>query len=266
MGIDYIINYGCVPKEMLTTEGLLERLKAGEQAQALMNFYRNNGDMRPVEEMGGEVLRRAADGEHETRTIMVADLIKMHHELDPLEHHCVGCPANAMQRRFGCIGHLNYPISQQAEQWMLEQLPHPDYDPLPFLLLTKAEEFGCTGETGRWLRDQVGVIFESGDTLARRYPEMDISTDQLFEMFFLIEPTIPVKRSIMILMFMGAIERNMDAHELMNLTPAASDAAERLPFRLHIEETDDHSTADIKRFLYALYRAYLLDRDVLLDV
>jgi len=266
MGIDYVINYGCVPKEMLTTAGLLERIKAGEQAQALISFYRNNNDLRPIEDMGGEILRRAADGEHETRTVMVADLLKMQQELQPLEHYCEGCPANAMKRPFGCIGHINYPISQQAEEWMLAQLPHPDYDPLPFLLLTKAEEFGCTGETGRRLRDQVGVIFESGDTLARRYPEMDISADQLFEMFYLIESNIPVKRAVMILMFMGAIERNMEANELMALTPAPPDLAERLPFLLHIEESDDRSTADLKRFLYALYRGLLLDRDILLDV
>lgn len=264
MGIDYVIGYGCVPKEHLTSEGIIERLKAGKRAATLIDFYRQNNDNRPVEEMGGEFTRRSADGEEITEVIRVDDLQTQYAVLDEYAEYCQGCPANVLSDRFGCVGNINYPISQAVELWLLHRLPDPT-EALPFLLLTKAEEFGLTGETARGLRDNVGIIFQDPDTLGREYPEMKITTDQLFELMFLLGPIQP-KRAVMILMYTGAIQRDLEADAMMALTPAPPDAAERFPFLLRIVDGDDASMREYKRFLLALYTAWTLDRELVLDV
>lgn len=264
MGIDYSIGYGCVPKEQLTTDGIIQRLKAGERAASIIEFYRQNDDQRSIEHMGGEVTLRTGDGESETRTVLVKDLLAERNELEDFASYCEGCPANRINRSFGCIGRINYPISAQVELWMLYQLPSPE-EPLPYLLLSKAEEMGLTGAAARQYRHQEGIIFQNPDTMGREYPEMKITADQLFELLFLLG-TIQPKRAVMILMYMGAIQRDMEADELMRLTPAPPDAAQQYPFLLSISPDDDDSTRDFKQFLHTLYLAWLLDREVVLDV
>lgn len=266
MGIDYMIDFGCVPKEMLTSEGLLERIKAGDRAQSIIDFYRSNGDNRPIEDMGGEFMRRAAIGDEETSTIYVKDLLALHQDLEPYATYCEGCPANRTGQRFGCVGRIGYPISQAAEVWLLSKLPTPE-EPLPFLLLTKAEEFGYKGDTAGALREaNPGIIFQSVDQLARRYPEMDITGNQLFELFFLLGNIIPLKRMVMIMMFVGAFDRNLEAHQLMNLTPTPDDAATQFPFQMKITDADDASIRDFKAFFHAMYLAWTLNREIRIDV
>ncbi|NJL94413.1 MAG: hypothetical protein HC915_12165 [Anaerolineae bacterium] len=216
--------------------------------------------------MGGEIMRRAANGEEFTETVRVSDLRTLHSELAPYRDYCAGCPANRTSQPFGCVGHINYPLSQAAEIWLLSQLPSPE-EPLPFLLLTKAEEFGNTGATALALRqNNPGIIFGSAQPFARQYPEMDISSDQLFELFFLLGSPIPLKRMVMLLLYSGAIDRNLEADALLALTPAPPDARQRYPFRLLPSLADDRSVLDLKGFLYALYLAWTLNREMLLDV
>ena len=61
----------------------------------------------------------------------------------------------------------------------------------------------------------------------RRFPEMNVTGEQLFELLFLLGDVQP-KRAVMILLFMGGITREMEADELMNMTPAGPDAARKV--------------------------------------
>jgi hypothetical protein len=265
MGVDYIIGYGCVPKEVFTSRGLLERAKAGERVKTITEFYQLHGDERKPEEMGFEFVYRNSEGEQETQLVQLDELIRRRAELDEYEHHCDGCPANRSGKPFGCMGTINYPISQQAEVWMLEQLPGPEY-PLPFLLLKQGPELGNTGQRAEGLRDEhPGVFFESATTLLRSFPEMNVTGEQLFELLFLLGDIQP-KRAVMILLFLGGVTRQLEADELMGMTPAVPDAAEKYPFVLKHGINDDDSTHDLIEFAKALHMAFLLDRDVLLDV
>ena len=123
MAIDYVIDYTCVPKQTLTTEGIVERLKARERAGAVIKLFRENGDQRPPSEMGFEFTRTTVEGEEETRVIVVQVMLDLAAQLDPLEQHCAGCPANVSGRPFGCVGAIQYPITAAAERWLLDQLP-----------------------------------------------------------------------------------------------------------------------------------------------
>ena len=141
MAIDYIIDYDCIPKQTLGTDGILERLKSQERAGTIIQLYRQNGDQRPPKEMGFEMVRTAADGSEETQIIIVQHLLDFAEELNPLAHHCDGCPANRTGGPFGCMGKISYPLSPFGEAWLLNQLPEPT-EPLVWLLLRQGiQEF-----------------------------------------------------------------------------------------------------------------------------
>ncbi len=265
MAIDYIIDYACVPKSTLTTEGILERLKGRERAESIIQLFRRNGDNRPPSQMGFELTRTAADGQEETRVIVVQALLDAADELTPLAHYCEGCPANASKRPFGCMNRIDYPISQRGELWLLNQLPGPD-EPLVWLLLRKGiEDFGYDGGSVKPLRGEVQTYFEETGVLARLMGEFHITTNQVFEMTFTVGHIQPSHAGVLLLFF-HAITRDLDADAIMTISQAPADAHERYPFLLQPEDGDDRTIRQLKAFLYALYVAWTLNVPLLLDV
>jgi hypothetical protein len=264
MAIDHVIDLDCVPKQTLSTPGLLARIKARNRAEAIIKLFRDHNDQRPPAEMGFEMVRRTPGGAEETQVVMVKDLLDEAAELDPLAVHCVGCPANRAGRSFGCFDFVSYPISQAAELWLLKQLPGPD-DPLILLLLRQTlMEYIFKSEEVRRMRESPGVIFASSERFARRVEDMQITNDQVFELLFLNEVITPAHAALLLLFF-GAIPRDMDAQTLMDLTQNA--AGERnAPFLLRPEPSDDETIVALKAFFEALHTAYRLDVSVSLDV
>src|SRR5688572_23150651 len=122
MAIDHIIDYDCVPKQTLTTQGILERLKGLARAEAVIATYRREGDERPPAEMEFEFSRRNADGQELTMVVNVRHLLDEGADLEPLIPHCRGCPANRSGKPFGCMSFIQYPISTAGETWLLNQL------------------------------------------------------------------------------------------------------------------------------------------------
>jgi hypothetical protein len=158
MAIDYVIDLNCIPKEELTTDGIIERLKEEERANTIIALFRQNGDQRPPSEMGFEFTRSTPEGEEERRVIVVQDLLDRAAELQPLAHHCAGCgcPANRAGRPFGCIGFIQYPVTSESETWMLDRLPVPD-EPLVWLLLKQGSRnfvmmVNWSNRCGRWIK------------------------------------------------------------------------------------------------------------------
>jgi hypothetical protein len=263
MGIDHVIDLECVPKQMFTTAGILTRLKARERASTILKLFRDNGDQRPAAEMGFEMVRRMSDGTEETQVVIVQDLLDDAGQLDPVSHHCAGCPANRIGQPFGCFGYINYPISQAAELWLLKQLPNPE-EPLAFLLLNQTmRDFALTGKQVMAMRANPGVFFETEERFAKNLEDTQITTDQVFEMLFL-SGTIKPAHAALLLIFFGGIPRDMDANVLMALTQPGSDHA--VPFLAKPEAGDDQSIQALKAFLKALYIAFQLNITLSLDV
>ncbi len=267
MGIDYIIHYDCLPKQAMTVEGLLIRLKSRERAQAIIQLYRAQGDQRPPSAIGFEMVRRLPDGTDETEIIIVQDLLDRAAELETWETHCVGCPANRIGAPFGCVGAINYPISAQAERWLLDQLPDNNH-PLPFMLFQKAiRELGYTGDSAAPLRAQVGTFLEAPDALERDLEAVQVNGNQVFELLFLSGAIGPAHGSLL-LQFFGGISRDLDADIIMQLAapPSLAWIDEHIPFLHRSDPADDPSVMALKAFFRALYIAYRLQVSVLLDV
>jgi len=266
MAIDYIVNYSCVPKTTLGTGGILERLKGQERARAIIQLFRQNGDERPPSEMGFEFTRRGPDGEEENRVIVVQELLDAAEQLRPLESHCVGCPANRSGLPFGCMGFINYPITEAAEHWLLDRLPVPD-EPLVWLLLKQVvQEFQYDGSTVNEWRVNGDMFFETSDVHGRRLGELSVNANQVFEMLFSRREYIMPRQAALLLLFFRAVERDMEADEIKNLDPAPANLEEVYPFILKEDEDDDHTVSELKAFFRAMYLAWKLDVNLLLDV
>ncbi len=267
MGIDHIIDYDCAPKRALTVPGLMGRLKGRDRAQAVIQLYRDQGDMRPPAEMGFEMVRHTADGGEETEVILVQGLLDAAAELEPWESHCVNCPANRAGTPFGCIGTINYPISEAGERWLLDQLPGSAH-PLPYMLLQRAiREMGYTGESANALRGEQGIFFDALHPLSRDLEAMQVSSDQVFEMLFLSGPIQPAHGS-MLLQFFGAISQDLDADVIMQLAnpPSREWIDAQTPFLLVYQPGEDVSIRALKSFFHALHGAFRVRAAVLLDV
>jgi len=267
MGIDYVVQYDCEPKHALTLEGLMIRLKGRDRADAVIQLYRDQGDMRTPTNMGFEMVRRLPDGSEETQVVVVQDLLDMAAELTPWESHCIDCPANWSGGPFGCVGAINYPLSEQAERWLLDQLPDNEH-PLAFMLLQGAlREMGYTGQSVATLRAQQGMFFEAGQPLERDLEAVRVTGDQVFELLFMSGPIYPAHGS-MLLQFFGGISPDLDADVIMQLAaPPSQDWIDaHVPFLHVVQRSDDVTILALKQFFYALYIAFRLGVPVLLDV
>ncbi len=265
MAIDYVIDYDCIPKQHLGTEGIVDRIKGEERAQAIISLFRQNGDERPPSEMGFEFTRTTPSGDEENRVIVVQDLLDDAEQLTPLRRYCVGCPANRSGKAFGCTGFVQYPVSSDGEAWMLDQLPVPD-EPLTWLLLRQGiEELKYDGASVKPLRDASDTYFEARDVLKRKLGEFSIDSNQLFEMIFAVGHIGP-NHAALILLFLDGIDRDIEVDQIMKISPAPPDAELRLPFLLKPEKDDDKTIAELKEFLRALYIAWRLNVRVILDV
>lgn len=264
MAIDYTIDYDCEPKRQLSTEGIRQRLKGAERAALIIQQYRDVGDERPPSEMGFEFTQRTPEGETEAQVVIVQDLLDQAAELEPLIHHCEGCPANQLGRPFGCMGFINYPITAAGEAWLIDRLPVPDEALVWLLLKQGVDRFLYDGQQIAMLRQQDDIYFESRKAAERRLGEFTIDSNQVFEMCFTVGDIIPNHASILLLFF-RAIHRDLESDIIMNLAPAAPDAAEVHPFIIQQESYDDPTIFDLKGFLHALYIAWLLDVNLLVD-
>lgn len=268
MGIDYIVDAPCIPRDTLTLSEITQRLKEREQAKSVVQWYRDNDDSRPLSEIGFEVTRRTPDGEQTTDTVIAQEALDRAAPLEGIARQYADCDQLQFATFEECFGSINYPLENKTELWLLEQLPGVE-SPILFLMLMRGvQEFGYTGNVARELRDNVGVFFENPDTLARRYAEMDVTTDVLFEMTFQLGPIQPA-HGAMLLLFYNAIPRiGFDPDTFMQLTRGQM-TAERLledfPFRHTVSPDDPTTLGDMKRFLRALYHALLLNAPVLLD-
>jgi hypothetical protein len=242
MVVEYTIEAACEPKRKLGREGLLERLRC---------LARLREDDAPGKEAALEA--RKAD-----------------FQLRPLAFHCARCPANHARRPFGCFGVIQGPISQEAEEWLVDLLPET---------LTPRRE--APPELGR----QAGFIH----ALARRMRELGVNgkavddshrADGLFEgrrpvsrKFGPIFRTVRISSSQLLhwLLFRAKIEPS-DAELICRALAVwedggkGEDGVPEVVFTQPPDEDDDPSVVELKQLFMALIVACSLDLDVRTEV
>lgn len=271
MAIDYIIEYDCPPKAHLSPGGILERVKEKERAHTVINWFRQAGDQRPPSEMGFEFSRSSLHEAASKQLIVVQDLLDHAAVLDEYAHHCVACPANRSGAPYGCIGAIKYPISVEAEAWLLNRLPVPD-EPLVWLLLKQGmQRLGYDGSSIRALRQRDSqhengerVYFLASEAPQRRLGELRVSSDQALEMIFGVGERIIANHAGILLLFFKAIDRDLEAAEIQAISSLEQANRERVAFEM-VAETGHEGIREFIAFFQALYLAWKLNVPLYID-
>ena len=272
MAIDYMIELDCAPKRELTGAGILERLKERQRAQEVIDWFRAAGDQRAPAQMGFEFSQSTPGDSGDKQLIVVQDLLDHAAALDDHADHCLGCPANPAGRPYGCAGFIQYPITALAETWLLDRLPVPD-EPLVWLLLRQGiQKLGYDGSSVSALRAAAGahavdepVYFELPDAPQRRLGELRVSSNQLLEMIFGVGDRIIPNHAGILLLFVHAIERDLEAPEIQAISSSAPATRESYAFELMEPPQSDECIRQIVAFFQALHTAWKLNVPLFVD-
>lgn len=226
--IDYTVDLPCEPRRTFGKQGLLDRLRS------------LHGSSMSDEQIGGTI---AAGMEAEF-------------ELRPLAFHCLGCPANASRGSYGCYGSMRLPISAEAEEWLLQQLPRrlrPKKDSPDDVrrqmqatgrLIARLEALRITGKIIDE-RHRGGELLKRRRALRRKYGSWfrrsSLTTSQLLELLFLKERIRPE-------------DAELACRALGVWEPGGKDedGTPLVVFNAPAEDEDEESVAELKDFLLTL--------------
>lgn len=193
MAIDYIVNLDCKAKSELGAEGIIHLVKSKSRAEALLHRFLEQG-MSQQEAMEAQfgLQTNLPNGEKKLDTISVKSLFKQAELLDDHKHACRDCSAS-LGGEFGCFNSINYPISEQAEEWLARMAAKAIAAGLPNSILVKfILDNAIKGEAFSKMRqDDEGTFLASGDPYEIEVEREDglpllVDTNQLLDMFFAV--------------------------------------------------------------------------------
>ena len=279
MAIDYIINHACTAKDELGAEGIIHLVKSRARGQSLLDRFMKEGMTREEAlhaTFGMQV--HYADGQNEMKRVSVAQLLREAELLQDHEAACKNCPVS-FQRPFGCYGSINYPLSEQADEWLAKMAAKavpagfPNAILLKFILDNRIE-----GQTFKGLRATDGQRYLQGEYGMEVEIEDDvlgnalIDTDQLLEMFFAVGEMGDVHQQFL-LFFSGGLT-------IQDLPPAQERIGVELQYallrdskgtprfwvyRMTDELTDDYTVKQFKAYLRSVFAAQSVGATLTVD-
>jgi hypothetical protein len=261
MAIDYVLATGCVAQKTLGIGRLVELNRTRILARSALASMRADGDQRAPGEIEVQLTMRKPDGDS-ARGVSLQDLLDESTPLDAVTVECETCPAR-LPRELACHRRIRYPIPEHVEQWLMGRLPDSLDTTAGALLVRGLGEFGWDGAPTAKLRAAGTTYFESRAPYGVRWQGDDglieISSDQLFQMMFMVGNLAPT-HSLMLALFFGVIPHDISLHDLKDETGRAQalDSAA-------LEPQADADVEQIAAFLRTLALAARLDHTVLID-
>ncbi|HEX2688382.1 MAG TPA: hypothetical protein VHN14_17245, partial [Kofleriaceae bacterium] len=176
--------------------------------------------------------------------------------------HCATCPAG-LSREFACHRRIRYPIPEHAEAWLMSRLPSSLGCTAGALLARGLGEFEWDGAPAARLRRAGTTYFESRAPYGVRWQDgtrtIEISSDQLFQMMFLVGNLAPT-HCLMLALFCGVLPHDISLQDLKDSAGRTRAlAAATLPTE------PDADIEQLAAFLRMLAVAARLDVPVLVD-
>ncbi len=127
MSVDYCIAMECKVKNtfgkgnfMEGTLEILDKLKAYDRAKALRKVAEREGRdpvsvkiiVSTIDENGNQV----------EKEVSIVEMEKEASVLSKARPFCKSCPVNVRRKICGCFGVINYPITEEAEAWLMSRL------------------------------------------------------------------------------------------------------------------------------------------------
>jgi hypothetical protein len=261
MAIDYLLGVGCEPHKRLGVEQLVNLHRTRILARSALAHMREDGDARPPGEIEIQLTMRTTGGDS-ARGVTLEDLLSEARPLDEVSPYCERCPAE-LSREFACHRRIRYPISERVEAWLMSRLPESLACSAGALLVRGLAEFGWDGAPAAKLRASGTTFFESRVPYGVRWESPDgvieISSDQLFQMMFLVGNLQPT-HCLMLALFTGVIPHDTSLHDLKD-----SPGRTRVLAHANVPTQVDPDIEQLAAFLRALGLAARLDVPILVD-
>jgi len=261
MAIDYLLGVRCEPQERLGVERLVQMNRTRILARSALAHMRQDGDQRAPKDIEIQLTMRTTGGDS-ARGVTLQDLLDESDQLDIVADHCAKCPAE-LPREFACHRRIRYPIPERVEQWLMARLPEHLGCTAGALLVRGLGEFGWDGSPTAKLRAAGDTYFESRVAHGVRWESPDgsieISSDQLFQMMFLVGHLAPT-HSLMLALFLGVIPHDTSLHDLKDAEGRAHALA-----RSYLPPEPDPDIEQFAAFLRALAVAARLEVPILVD-
>jgi len=263
MAIDYVLAVQCEPQKLLGIERLVALHRTRILARTALAQMRNDGEDRDPKEIEIQLTMRKPDGDS-ARGVSLQDLLDESKPLDDVASHCAACPAG-LPREFGCHRRIRYPIPEHVEAWMMRRLPQQLGCTAGALLVRGLGEFGWDGEPTSKLRASGNTYFESRAPYGVRWQNEDgngtieISSDQLFQMMFMVGHLAPT-HCLMLALFFGVIPHDISLHDLKD-----QDGRTRALDTAVVPTEVDPETEQLAAFLRTLAVAAKLELTILID-
>ncbi len=231
MGIDYVIDLDCEPKQALTTEGIVDLVKARSRAEAILAMAREDGDERPPSEITFEVAINR-NGTVESTEVSVQQLLDQAAELEPHRSKCASCPANrGNPAGFGCYDSISYPLEEDTERFLLSRLPDKLESPAGFMFTSALRDFAWDGAHAANMRAQGETFFRLRTAPVRRWPELTMTGDQVFHMMFHVGSPLGSTHAMLLCMFFGLLAIGDDDVEREgSVAPASRNSHQMIDF------------------------------------
>jgi hypothetical protein len=261
MAIDYLLGVRCEPQKQLGVERLVNLHRTRVLARSALAHMREDGDARAPSEIEIQLTMRTTDGD-QARGVTLEDLMNEARPLDEVAPHCEHCPAE-LPREFACHRRIRYPIPERVEAWLMARLPEKLGCTAGALLVRGLGEFGWDGAPAAKLRAAGTTFFESRVAYGVRWESPDgnieISSDQLFQMMFLVGNLAPT-HCLMLALFTGVIPHDTSLHDLKD-----GPGREKVLAMANVPTEADPDIEQLAAFLRALATAARLEVPVLVD-
>jgi hypothetical protein len=261
MAIDYVLAMGCEPQKQLGLERLVGLHRTRILARSALAHIRDDGDDRPAGEIEVQLTMRKPDGEA-ARGVTLQTLLDESAPLDAVVGYCETCPAG-LPRELACHRRIRYPIPEHVEAWLMARLPRTLDCTAGTLLARGLDEFDWDGAPSARLRAAGTTYFESRAPYGVRWQTddgpLEISSDQLFQMMFMVGNLAPT-HSLMLVLFCGVLPHDISLFDLKDVASRnrALAAAELPP-------EADPDIEQLAAFLRTLTLAARLDASVMVD-
>src|SRR6185312_1362824 len=259
MAIDYLLGVRCEPQERLGVERLVTMNRTRILARSALAHMRQDGDQRAPKDIEIQLTMRTTVGDS-AKGVTLQDLLDESDPLDIVAEHCAKCPAE-LPREFACHRRIRYPIPERVEQWLMARLPENLGCTAGALLVRGLGEFGWDGSPTAKLRAAGDTYFESRVAYGVRWESpdgsIDISSDQLFQMMFLVGHLAPT-HCLMLALFFGVIPHDTSLHDLKD-----PEGRTRALARSYLPPEPDSDIEQLAAFLRALAVAARLEVPIL---
>jgi len=262
MAIDYVLGVGCEAQKRLGVERLVELNRTRILARSALAHMRSDGDERDPKEIEIQLTTRQPSGDS-ARGVTLQDLLDESGPLDVVTPFCESCPAQ-LGRELACHRRIRYPIPEKVEIWLMARLPQTLACTAGAMLVRALNELGWTGEPTAKLRASGTTYFESRVAHGVRWEAADgsaieMSSDQLFQMMFMVGPLAPT-HALMLALFTGVIPHDTNIHDLKD------DEGRRLALsQAYLPHEPDADIEQFAAFLRAAATAARLDVPILID-